>query len=64
MKDMADTLAEHPGLFGAYEWTCSGCGADVGNLWSGNGPQSLAAHQSAMLSAAGFGPVREAGGAA
>lgn len=64
MTGMADALLHHPSLYGAYEWTCSGCGADVGNVWSGIGPEFLAAHQAEMLAAAGFGPVREAGAVA
>lgn len=57
---MAGVLFDHPSLYGAYDWTCSGCMADIGNVWSGIGPQLLAAHQAAMLTAAGFGLVKAA----
>lgn len=57
VKTMTEVLEEHPSLYGAYEWTCSGCMADIGNVWSGIGPALLAAHQAERLTAAGFEPV-------
>ena len=69
MSDMADVLALHQDWqytknLGYYrsEYKCT-CG---GTFWHGDHEedpsfnQALAAHQAAALSAAGFGPVREA----
>jgi len=55
MSDMADVLEQH-GIWG-YNGSEIACQCNHRNWISGAG---YAAHQAAALSAAGFGPVREA----
>jgi len=55
MSDMADVLAAH----GEWRYT-NGAGSDIVCRKCGAPVENVTAHQAAALSAAGFGPVKEA----